>query len=256
MPNLAGKKYLIVGVANERSIAWGISQLLHSEGAELAFTYVNEAIEKRVRPLAESIGCKLVLPCDVQSDEAIERVAAELKERWGTVDGVVHSVAYAEREDLQVRFCQTTRKGFQLALDVSAYSLIALAGKLEPLMREHGGSIITLSYLGAQRVVHDYKVMGVAKAALEASVKYLAADLGQNNIRVNAISAGPIKTLAASGIPHFRELLAEFAAHAPLKRNVTQEDVAKAAYFYLSPLGAGITGEVTYVDCGFNVLAL
>lgn len=253
--SLSGKKFLILGVANERSIAWGITQALVREGAQLALTYVNEAIEKRVRPLADEAGCRLVLPCDVQLDESLDALFAELKVQWGTLDGVVHSVAYAEKEDLGSRFCRTSRSGFRTALDVSAYSLIAVAGRAEPLMTG-GGSIITLSYLGAQRVIPHYNVMGVAKAALEASVRYLAADLGPQAIRVNAISAGPVKTLAAAGIPQFRELQAAFADKAPLRRNVTQEDIAQAALFYLSPAGSGITGEVTYVDCGYNVIGV
>ena len=251
-----GKKILVLGVANKKSIAWGISERLHSEGAELAFTYMNEAIEKRVRPLAEGIKCQNVLPCDVQSDEDITNLMSELESRWGTIDGIVHSVAYAERDDLQNRFCHTSRSGFQTALDISAYSLVALSGKAEPLMRENGGSIITMSYLGANRAVENYNVMGVAKAALEASVRYLATDLGQSGIRVNGISAGPIKTLASSGIPKFKELLAEFASRSPLKRNVTLEDVAGTAQYYLSDLSSGVTGEITFVDGGFSTIGL
>jgi enoyl-[acyl-carrier protein] reductase I len=256
MGMFSGKKVLVLGVANERSIAWGITEALHKEGAELALTYVNEAIERRVRPLAEQVGCSIVLPCDVQRDEDLNNLFSELESRWGKLDAVVHSLAYADREDLQRPFSQTSREGFRLALDVSAYSLIAISGRAEALMKASGGSILTLSYLGAQRVIEDYKVMGIAKAALEASVRYLAAELGHNNIRVNAISAGPIKTLAASGIPHFKELLSMFAAKAPMRRNVTQEDVAQAALFYLSGMSMGVTGEVTFVDCGFNVLGV
>ena len=233
-----------------------MSQALHREGAELAFTWVNEAIEKRLRPLAESINCPNVLPCDVQSDEQLNHLFAELESRWGSIDGIIHSVAYAEREDLQCRFAQTSRKGFQLALDVSAYSLIAVAGRAQALMKERGGAIVTLSYLGAERVVSNYNVMGVAKAALESSVRYLAADLGEFNIRVNALSAGPIKTLAASGIPHFKELLAQFAAKAPLRRNVTLEDVAQTGLYLVGPMSSGVTGETIYVDCGFNIMGL
>ena len=250
-----GKKLLVMGVANERSIAWAIAQALHAKGAELAFTYPNEAIEKRVRPLAESLGSKVILPCDVSSDNDLNNLTAELESRWGVVDGVVHSLAYAEREDLQGRFSQTSRAGFQKALDVSAYSLIAVGGRMQNLMKI-GGAILTMSYLGAERVVQNYNVMGVAKAALEASVRYLAADLGERNIRVNAISAGPIKTLAASGIPQFREMLAAFAQRAPLKRNVTVEDVAQSALYFLSEMSVGVTGEVSYVDCGFNVMGM
>lgn len=250
-----GKKILILGVANERSIAWGIAKALHDQGAELAFTYVNEAIEKRLRPLAESLSCSMVLPCDVQNDQHLDTLFSELAERWGRIDGVVHSIAYADKADLDNPFSKTTRDGFKLALDVSAYSLIAVAGRAAALMTE-GGSIITLTYLGAQRAVKNYNVMGVAKAALESSVRYLASDLGEKNIRVNAISAGPIKTLAASGIPGFRDLLTKFAESSPLKRNVSVEDVAGTAMFLLSPWSSGVTGEITYVDCGFSTVGV
>jgi enoyl-[acyl-carrier protein] reductase I len=249
-----GKKVVVLGVANERSIAWGIAEALHREGAELAFNYLNEALERRVRPLAESIGCKNVLPLDVQHEEQIDAFFSELGKRWGSIDAVVHSLAYAEKEDLSKRFVETSRHGFQTALDISAYSLISVSKRALPLMAEKGGSILTLSYLGAERVVPNYNVMGVAKAALEASVRYLAADLGQNNIRVNAISAGPIKTLAASGIPGLRDMLTAFAEKAPLKRNVTQEDVGNTSLYLLGPLGSGVTGEVVYVDCGFSIM--
>lgn len=249
-----GKKVLVLGVANERSIAWGIAEALHKEGAELAFNYLNEALERRVRPLADSLGCKNVLPCDVQHDDQIDFMFEELKSRWGTIDAVVHSLAYAEKEDLTNRFVNTTRKGFQTALDISAYSLVAVTKRALPLMSEKGGSILTMTYLGAERVVQNYNVMGVAKAALEASVRYLASDLGEFNIRVNAISAGPIKTLAAAGIPQFRDMLSAFAEKAPMKRNVTQADVANTGLYLLGPLGSGVTGEVVYVDCGFNIM--
>ena len=250
----SGKKFLIFGVANERSLAWGITQALHREGAELGFTYVNEAIERRLRPLAEGLGASLILPCDVQSDEQLDKVFGEVESKWGSLDGVIHSVAFADGEDLKNRFSRTSRKGFALALDVSAYSLIAVAGRAEALMRNGSGSIITLSYLGAERVVTNYNVMGVAKAALESAVRYLAADLGPQNIRVNAISAGPVKTLAASGIPHFRDLLNAFAEKAPLRRAINQEDVANTAMYLLGPLSSGVTGETIYVDSGFNIL--
>ncbi|MEI6517244.1 MAG: enoyl-ACP reductase [bacterium] len=249
-----GKKVLVLGVANERSIAWGIAEALHKEGAELAFNYLNEALERRVRPLADSLGCKNVLPCDVQHDDQIDLMFEELKSRWGTIDAVVHSLAYAEKEDLTNRFVNTTRKGFQTALDISAYSLVAVTKRALPLMSEKGGSILTMTYLGAERVVQNYNVMGVAKAALEASVRYLASDLGEFNIRVNAISAGPIKTLAAAGIPQFRDMLSAFAEKAPMKRNVTQADVANTGLYLLGPLASGVTGEVVYVDCGFNIM--
>ncbi len=256
MGMFSGKRFLVFGVANERSLAWGITQALHREGAALGFTYVNEAIERRLRPLAEGLNSELILPCDVQSDEQLDRVFAEVQSRWGKIDGVIHSVAFADGEDLKNRFSKTSRKGFQLALDVSAYSLVAVAGRAEALMRESGGSIITLSYLGAERVVPNYNVMGVAKAALESAVRYLAADLGPNNIRVNAISAGPVKTLAASGIPHFRDMLNSFAEKAPLRRAITQDDVANSALYLLGPLSSGVTGETIYVDSGFNILGM
>ena len=252
----AGKKFLVFGVANERSLAWGITQALHREGAKLGFTYVNEAIERRLRPLAESLSSELILPCDVQSDEQLDKVFAEVESKWGSIDGVIHSVAFADGEDLKNRFSRTSRKGFQLALDVSAYSLIAVAGRAEALMRAQGGSIITLSYLGAERVVPNYNVMGVAKAALESAVRYLAADLGPQNIRVNAISAGPVKTLAASGIPHFRDMLNSFAEKPPLRRAITQEDVANSGLYLLGSLSSGVTGETIYVDSGFNILGM
>lgn len=255
MKLLEGKKILVLGVANNKSIAWEISRQLSEHGAELALTYVNEAIEKRLRPLADEINCTNLLPCDVQSDEELDNLFVELKERWGTLDGVVHSVAFADGEDLKKRFSLTSRGGFKLALDVSAYSLVAVSGRAAPLM-PHGGSIVTLSYLGAVRVLKNYNVMGVAKAALEASVRYLAADLGVDNIRVNALSAGPIKTLAASGIPHFRELLKMFEDRSPLQRNVTQDDVARTATYLMSDLSSGVTGETLYVDCGYNVMGV
>jgi len=250
-----GKKILVLGVANAKSIAWSVSEALHREGASLGFTYVNEAIEKRLRPLAEGIGSKDIFPCDVQSDQELDQLFSEIESRWGQIDGIVHSVAFAEREDLQNPFSETSRAGFQLALDVSAYSLIGVCGRAKKLMPE-GGSVITMTYLGSERVVKNYNVMGVAKAALESSVRYLAADLGEQNIRVNAISAGPIKTLAASGIPQFKEMLNNFAVNAPLKRNVTTEDVAKTAMYLLGDLSSGVTAETVFVDCGFNAIGL
>jgi enoyl-[acyl-carrier protein] reductase I len=255
MGSFSGKKILVLGIANERSIAWTIAQNLQREGAELCLTYPNEAIERRVRPLAESLSCTFVEGCDVQSDEQIDKLFAQIESRWGKIDGIVHSIAFAEKDDLANRFSATSRRGFQTALDISAYSLIAVAGRAEKLMKE-GGSIITMSYLGAERVVPHYNVMGVAKAALESSVRYLAADLGVSNIRVNAISAGPIKTLAAAGIPQFRELLNAFGERAPLRRTVTLEDVAGSALYLLGSLGSGVTGETLYVDCGFNILGM
>lgn len=249
-----GKNFLIIGVANERSIAWGIAQALQREGARLAFTYLNGTIEKRLRPLAESIGCSDVWPCDVQSDADLDRLFSEIKKSWGFLDGVLHAVAFAERADLHGRFVDTSRSGFHTALDVSAYSLVAVCSRARELLAQRQGSVLTLTYLGSQRVVVNYNIMGVAKAALEACVRYLAADMGLEQIRVNAISAGPIKTLAAAGIPQFREMLATFAEKAPLKRNVTLSDVANAALFLLGPWASGVSGEVMYVDCGYNVM--
>ncbi len=254
MGSLAGKKYLIVGLANEKSIAWGIAKALHREGAELAFTYLNEALEKRVRPLADELGSKHVYKCDVQSDAEISQLFKDLGASWTGLDGLVHAVAYAEKADLSNRFHTITRSGFQLAMDVSAYSMIALCGAAAPMLMENKGSVVSLTYLGSEKVVKNYNVMGVAKAALECCVRYLAADLGESGVRVNAISAGPIKTLAASGIPQFKEMLNSFAEKAPLKKNVSQEEVGEVAAFLLSDKASGITGEIMYVDAGFNVM--
>jgi len=254
--NLQGKKFIILGVANERSIAHAITENVKKAGAEIILTYVNEAIEKRVRPIAQELGIKHVVKCDVQSDAEIDELFKYASEVWGgKIDGVVHSLAYAEREDMANRFVATTRTGFNTALGISAYSLIAIAKRAETLMTE-GGSIITLTYLGSEKVVKNYNVMGVAKAALEASVRYLASDLGEKGIRVNAISAGPIKTLAASGIPGLKDMLNAFAEKAPLKRNTSLEDVAGTAEFLLADASRGITGEVIHVDCGFNIIGM
>ncbi|MDY6849073.1 MAG: enoyl-ACP reductase FabI [Geoalkalibacter sp.] len=250
---LEGKRGIIFGVANDKSIAWGIARALRDAGAELAFTYLNEALEKRVRPLAESLGSSLVLPCDVQKDSDIEAVFDELEKAWGKLDFVVHSVAFAHRDDLKRPFSQTSREGFSLAMDISAYSLLPISRYAAPLMKE-GGSIVTMTYLGAQKAVPNYNVMGVAKAALEASVRYLAAELGPEGIRVNAVSAGPIKTLAASGIGQFKEKLKLMDDFAPLRRTVTQEEVGKSALYLVSDLSSGVTGEVHFVDAGFNVI--
>jgi enoyl-[acyl-carrier protein] reductase I len=249
---MAGKRGIIFGVANDMSIAWGIAQQLHAAGATLGFTYLNEALEKRVRPLAESIGSTLIIPCDVGSDEQIEQAYAEVRKAWGSLDFVVHSVAFANREDLKQPFTQTSRHGFQLALDISAYSLVAVTRYALPLMNE-GGSILTMSYLGAERAIPGYNVMGVAKAALEASVRYLAAELGEKKIRVNAVSAGPIKTLAASAVGDFKSKIKLMDDFAPLRRTVTQEEVGKSALYLLSDLSSGVTGEIHYVDGGFNI---
>lgn len=251
-----GKKGVIFGVANERSIAWAIAQALHREGMELAFTYV-EALESRVRPLAESVGAKIILPCDVTDDSQISSVFKTLKDKWGGLDALVHSLAFAKKEELKGEFVETSRDGFKLALDVSAFSLVALAKGAKPLMEANGGgSIITLSYYGSEKVIPNYNVMGVAKAALEASARYLASDLGPKNIRVNTISAGPVKTLAAMGISGFKSILDSVEAKAPLRRNISQEDVAKTALYLLSDLASGVTGELIYVDAGYSIMGL
>ena len=252
---LAGKKGLIFGLANKKSIAWGIAQALSQQGATLGFTYLNEALEKRVRPLAEELGSELILECDVQNDDHIKNVFDHVESAWGELDFVVHSVAFADGADLKDRFHKTSRDGFKLALDVSAYSLVAITNQAARLMKK-GGSIVTLSYLGATSVVPNYRLMGVAKAALEASVRELASDLGQDNIRVNAISAGPIRTLAASGIASFKTLLNQFEERAPLRRLTTIEDCGNTAIYFVSDLSTAVTGEVQFVDCGFNVTAL
>jgi enoyl-[acyl-carrier protein] reductase I len=249
-----GKRGVVFGVANDKSIAWGIAQQLHQAGAEIAFTYLNEALEKRVRPLAESVGSSIILPCDVASNAEIAAVFDELGERWGTIDFVVHAVAFANREDLKRPFSQTSRDGFSLAMDISAYSLVAMTRYAIPLMSD-GGSIVTMTYLGSMLAVPGYNVMGVAKAALESCVRYLAAELGTQRIRVNAVSAGPIKTLAASGVGNFKEKLHTMEERSPLRRTVSQEEVGKASLYLLSELSSGVTGEVHYVDGGFNISA-
>jgi len=250
-----GKTALIFGVANDRSIAWGIAQALHREGCELAFSYGAGHMEKRVRPLAESVKARLVEECDVTDDSAIERVFAKVKETHGTIDALVHSVAYADRRDLQGRFVDTSRDGFKLALDVSAYSLVALTRAAEPLM-PNGGSVLTLTYYGSVKVAPQYNVMSVAKAALEACVRYLASDLGRKGIRVNAISAGPIKTLAASGVSGFKKILSYSEKASPLRTLIKTEDVGNTALWLLSDWSRGVTGEVVYVDAGWNIMGL
>jgi len=254
MKLLENKRGLVVGVANAHSIAWGISQACHQQGAELAFTYLNESLEKRVRPLAESLNSTLIIPCDVAQDSSLQQMREQV-EKWGPLDFVVHAVAFAQREDLDGRFIDTSREGFRIALDVSAYSLVALAKACEGLLRP-GGSIVALTYYGAQKVMRNYNVMGVAKAALEASVRYLAADMGPQNIRVNAISAGPIKTLSAKGIRDFNDMLRHAGEKAPLQRNVECMEVGKSAVYLLSDLSSGVTGEVHYVDCGYNLMGM
>lgn len=252
---LKDKKALIVGVANERSIAWAIAEEFKKQGAELAFTYPNDAIKKRLVPLAESLGVKTVLPCDVSSDEEIKNLFATLGKSWPKFDILIHSVAFANKDELNGSFLNTTREGFRVALDISAYSLIALTKEARPYLNP-SASLLTLSYYGATKVVQNYNIMGVAKAALESSVRYLAWELGSDNIRVNAISAGPIKTLAAAGIRGFRSLLDSVGTMSALKRNVTSEEVAKSALYLCSDLSSGVTGEVHFVDSGFNTGAL
>jgi enoyl-[acyl-carrier protein] reductase I len=252
---LDGRNALIFGVANDHSIAWGIARALHDEGAEVGFSSVESLIERRVRPLAQSIGSTFVEACDVQSDEQIQTVFDRWAATHDRLDILVHALAFARREDLDGGFIGTSRDGFALALDVSAYSLVALTRAARPLLRR-GSSVLTLSYYGAEKVVSNYNVMGVAKAALEASVRYLAADLGPDGVRVNAISAGPIRTLAASGISGFKRMYGGFAEIAPLRANITAEDVGRSAVFLCSDLAGAVTGEVLYVDGGFNVVGV
>jgi len=252
---LDGKKALIFGVANDHSIAWGIAKALHDEGATLGFSSVESLTERRVRPLAESIGSTFVEPCDVQSDADIARVIEAWKAAHGEIDILVHALAFAKREDLDGSFVDTSRDGFGLAMDVSAYSLVGIVRAARPLLHP-GSSVLTLTYYGAEKVVAHYNVMGVAKAALEASVRYLAADLGPEGVRVNAISAGPIRTLAAAGISGFKKLYGSFAELTPLRSNITIEDVGRTALWLASDLSSAVTGEVIYVDGGFNVLGV
>ena len=254
---LADKRAFIVGVATDRSIAWGIAQALHREGAELAFSYVNDKMKERVEPLAQSLGSQLTMPLDVTVDAQTDAAFERLRSEWGAIDIVVHAVAYAPREALTGTFLQaTSREGFRIAHDVSSYSLTALAQRAQPLMAGRRGALLTLSYLGATCSIPGYNVMGLAKASLEANVRFLAADLGPQGVRVNGISAGPIKTLAAAGIPGFRKMLSRVAQVAPLRRNVTLEDVGNAAAFLCSDLAAGITGEILYVDSGFSTVGM
>jgi enoyl-[acyl-carrier protein] reductase I len=255
MADLAGKHGLIVGVANKRSISWGIAQAAAAAGARLAFTYPSERLEENVRELAAKLDNAVVLPCDVTSDQQITDLTGAIDREFGGLDFLVHGAAFAKSEDLAAPFSQTSREGFRIALDVSAYSFIALAREMRPLMQKHGGgSMLTLTYLGSERVFKNYNVMGVAKAALESSVRYLAAELGSENIRVNAISAGPIKTLAAMGISGFSSILGHYREHAPLQKNTELGEVADAALFLLSPAGRGVTAEIMMVDAGFSVM--
>ncbi len=254
-PLMAGKRGLIMGVANDRSIAWGIASACAEQGAELAFTFQGEALARRVKPLAESVRSELVLPCDVTDEASIDAVFETLNEAWGSLDFVVHAIAFSDKSELDGLYLDTSRENFLKTMDISCYSLTAVAQRAVPMMAS-GGSILTLTYYGAERVMPHYNVMGVAKAALEASVRYLAVDLGGRGIRVNAISAGPIKTLAASGIGDFRYILKWNELNAPLKRNVTTDEVGGSGLYLLSDLGAGVTGEVHHVDCGYHTVGM
>lgn len=254
---LTGKNALIVGVASNRSIAYGIAKAMHREGANLAFTYQNEKLAGRVEKFANEMDSEIFLPCDVASDEEIQRVFEKLDDYWDHIDILIHAVAYAPREELADDYMDSvTREGFQIAHDISSYSFTALGNAARPMMKGRNGAMLTLSYIGSVRAMPNYNVMGLAKASLEANVRYMAANLGPEGIRVNAISAGPIKTLAASGISGLRGFLNAVEENAPLRRNVTIDDVGNAAAFFCSDLAAGITGEITYVDCGFSILGL
>ncbi len=252
---MEGKRGLVMGVANDRSIAWGIASVCAAHGAELAFTYQGDALLKRVQPLAESVGAKLILPCDVTDEASMDALFATIEKEWGKIDFLVHAIAFSDKNELDGHYVDTTRANFLKTMDISCFSFTSLARRCVPLMKD-GGSLLTLSYLGAERVMPHYNVMGVAKAALETSVRYMAVDLGGKGIRVNAISAGPIKTLAASGIGDFRYILKWNEINAPLKRNVNTTEVGHSALFLLSDLGTGVTGEVMHVDAGYHTVGM
>jgi enoyl-[acyl-carrier protein] reductase I len=256
MGSMAGKKVLVTGLANERSLAFAIAQQLMAEEATLALTYQGEALKDRVGKLAETLETRLVLPCDVSQDGDIDQLFATLKREWGGLDGLVHAIAFADKSDLEGPYSNVSRRGFLLAMDIGAYSFTALARGAALLMEGRGGSMLTLTYFGAEKVIPNYNIMGVTKAALEASVRYLAADFGPASIRVNAISAGPIKTLSARGVRDFSEMLTVVADKAPLRRNITAEDVGHTGLFLLSDRSAGITGEILHVDCGYNIMGM
>lgn len=257
MKLLEGKKGLIMGVLNNRSIAWGVAKACHEHGAELAFSYSRDVAKKRLTPLAESLGSNTIFQCDVTSDEQIKETFAKLEKKWGKLDFLVHSIGHSDKEELRGRYVDTSRANFKMTMDISCYSLVAVAKAAEPLMKKAGGgSIICMTYYGAEKVIPHYNVMGVAKAALEASTRYLAADLGKYNIRVNAISSGPVKTLAASAIGGFNHILKWNEYNSPLQRNVTIEDNGGAALYLLSDLGSGTTGEVLHVDAGYHVVGM
>ncbi|MEO7635853.1 MAG: enoyl-ACP reductase FabI [Sphingomicrobium sp.] len=252
---MAGKRGLIMGLANDRSLAWGIARSLADHGAELAFSYQGEALEKRVRPLAEQVGSDFLVDCDVSSMDALDAAFAQLKERWGGLDFLVHAIGFSDKNELRGKFVDTSMDNFLMTMNISVYSFVAAAQRARALMKP-GGAMVTLTYYGAEKVIPHYNVMGVAKAGLEASVKYLAMDLGPEGIRVNAISAGPIKTLAASGIGDFRYIMKWNEYNSPLRRNVTIEDVGGAGLYLLSDLASGVTGEIHHVDAGYNVVGM
>ena len=252
---MAGKRGLIMGVANNRSIAWGIAKALHAQGAEIAFSYQGDALKKRVEPLATEVGSDFLVECDVTNDAAMDETFRQLKDRWGTIDFLVHAIGFSNKEELDGRYIDTSAANFQLTMNISVYSFTAVAKRAEAIMNP-GGALLTLTYYGAQKFVPNYNVMGVAKAALEASVRYLAVDMGKNGVRVNAISAGAIKTLAASGISGLRDMLHWQEANAALRRNVDIDDVGRAGLYLLSDLSSGVTGEIHYVDAGFNVVGM
>lgn len=252
---MAGKRGLIMGLANDKSIAWGIAKACADAGAELAFSYQGEALKKRVEPLAAQIGANLLVECDVANQDSLDTLFATLKETWGTIDFVVHAIGFSDKNELRGRYVDTSADNFKMTMDISVYSFTAVARRAAELM-PNGGSLLTLTYYGAEQVMPHYNVMGIAKAALECSVMYIAEDLGKNGIRCNAISAGPIKTLAASGIGDFRYIMKWNELNSPLRRNVTQEEVGKAALYLLSDLGSGTTGEVLHVDAGYHVVGM
>jgi len=252
---MAGKRGLIMGLANNRSIAWGIAQACADAGAELAFSYQGEALKKRVGPLAAQLGSEIVLPCDVDDEASMDALFDELQSRWGKLDFVVHAIGFSDKNELRGRYVDTSRANFQMSMDISVYSFTAIVQRAEKMMNA-GGSCLTLTYYGAEKVMPHYNVMGVAKAALEASVRYMAEDLGKDGIRVNAISAGPIKTLAASGIGDFRYIMKWNEYNSPLRRNVTIDDVGRSALYLLSDLSSGVTGEVLHVDAGYHAIGM
>ena len=254
-PIMAGKKGLIMGVANDRSIAWGISKTVRDHGAELAFTYQGDALLKRVQPLAASVGSDLVMPCDVTDPESLTSTFKTIEDQWGKLDFVVHAIAFSDKEELKGRYIDTSADNFQATMNISCFSFTSVCQHATPLMKD-GGSLLTLTYFGAERVMPHYNVMGVAKAALETSVRYLAEDLGKDGVRVNSLSAGPMKTLAASGIGDFRYILKWNEYNSPLRRNVTLDDIGGAGLYLLSDLSSGVTGENHHVDCGYNIVGM